>query len=91
LALEEQSLLPASRVRACAFPFSKLSKISTGYNGHFAKPAFSSFTANFYYQTQDRDFSNQFTIPGFSFLSDTVTRTHSFGFDAQATALLPGR
>jgi hemoglobin/transferrin/lactoferrin receptor protein len=74
-----------------SFPFSKLSKISTGYNGHFAKPAFSSFLANFYYQTQDRDFANQFAIPGFSFLSDTVTRTHSFGFDAQATALLPGR
>ena len=74
-----------------AFPFSKLSKISTGYNGHFAKPAFSSFTANFYYQEQDRNFSYQIAVPGFSLSSSTVTRTRSFGFDTQATALLPGR
>jgi hemoglobin/transferrin/lactoferrin receptor protein len=80
------------------FPFSNRDKVNARYEAqnltaHLARIAFSA-----YYQKQDRNFTNILTVPpappafpGSSQFSETITRTRTFGFDAQSNWVLGQR
>lgn len=72
------------------FPFSNRDKVSARYDAGNILPHLARFSASFYYQRQDRNFSNQVTVPaappffpGFFQFSETITKTRTAGFDLQ--------
>lgn len=80
------------------FPFSNREKFSTRYEGTDFNKYLARFSVSGYYQKQNRNFTNILNVPAvlpffpgqFQF-SETVTKTNTFGFDAQSNWLLGER
>lgn len=79
--------LEANPAFLATFPFSKLQKLSSGYQANFDSPALSRLQFRLYRQGQRRDFFNRIAAGPSTVLSDTVTDISTWGTEAQATSL----
>ncbi len=77
------------------FPYSDRDKFSAGYEGINFNDYLARVSANFYYQKQKRNFTNDLNVPaappffpGLSQFSETVTDTNSVGLDLQSNWIL---
>ena len=80
----------ASGVFTAWFPFSNREKVRLGWQAENPTTTLAQIKVSGYYQRQERNFSNQLTIPaspprfpGSSRFSETVTDTETVGFDVQ--------
>jgi outer membrane receptor protein involved in Fe transport len=77
------------------FPFSNRDKMSLRYEGQNLSPSLARVSGSFYYQKQDRNFSNRLAVPAappffpgqFQF-SETDTNIRTGGLDAQSNWIL---
>ena len=77
------------------FPFSNREKFSTRFETRNVNGVLAKISASFFYQNQDRNFSNLLRIsaappffPGIDNLSETITDTDTYGFDVQTNWIL---
>ena len=77
------------------FPFSNRDKVSVRYEGQNLTVDLARLSANVYYQTQDRNFSNVLDVPaappffpGQFQSSETITEIGTIGFDVQSNWML---
>ena len=80
----------ASGIFTAWFPFSNREKVRLGWQAENPTPTLAQIKVSGYYQLQERNFSNQLTVPasppafpGSSRFSETVTNTETVGFDIQ--------
>ena len=77
------------------FPFSNRDKFSSRFETRNINNFLAKISASFYYQKQDRNFSNILTVPavlpffpGLNNFSETITDTSTYGFDVQSNWVL---
>ena len=76
------------------FPYSNRDKFSGRYEARNLTPHFAKISASFYFQNQERNFTNRLFVPpvlpffpGIDNFSETITDTRSYGLDLQTNWL----